>query len=77
MGEDRWRHLKRVFDRALALDPERRPSFVAAACPSDPALEKEVEALLASLDAAGAFLERPALDGGLRVRRRLPRRSGH
>jgi hypothetical protein len=77
VGEDRWRRLKKVFDRALALDPGRRPSFLATACRSDPALEKEVEALLAALEAAGAFLERPVLDGGLRVRRRLPRPEGH
>jgi hypothetical protein len=77
VGEDRWRRLKRVFDRALALDPGRRSAFLATACGSDLALEEEVETLLAALEAAGAFLERPALDGGLRVRRRLPRKSGH
>jgi hypothetical protein len=71
VGQDRWQRLKRVFDRALALDPEQRPSFLAAACQADPDLRDEVGALLASHEAAGTFLERPAL------RRRLPRPSGH
>jgi hypothetical protein len=51
-----------IFAAALEKgDPAERAAFLDEACAGDPALRREVEALLQSHEAAGCFLEQPAL----------------
>ncbi|PAP77242.1 serine/threonine-protein kinase [Rubrivirga marina] len=64
-----WDRLHHLFDAAVDLTPEDRAALLAAACPHEPAVRAEVEALLASYDAEPDFLEAPAArvtlgDGG-------------
>jgi len=46
MNEDRLSHLDALFDEALALPPESRPSFLAVKCADDPACRAELDELL-------------------------------
>jgi len=50
-----------VFVAAVKLDPGRRGAYLAEACGGDDALRGRVRELLAAHDAAGGFLEPPAL----------------
>jgi eukaryotic-like serine/threonine-protein kinase len=51
-----------IFAAALEKgDPAERAAFLDEACAGDPALRREVEALLQSHEKAGCFLEQPAL----------------
>jgi serine/threonine protein kinase len=52
-----WTRIKAIFDGAVVLDPHARSAFLAEACGGDARLRQQVEALLASSDRAGAFLE--------------------
>ena len=64
MTTDRRENAQRtraIFEAALAKPAEARPSFVAASCPGEPAIEAEVLALLASHERAAGFLETPAV----------------
>ena len=56
----RWERTKAVLLDALDLDVPARETFLASACAGDPELRAEVESLLASDAAAGAFGELPA-----------------
>jgi eukaryotic-like serine/threonine-protein kinase len=56
-----WRRVKEIFQGALEREPEERAAFVVHKCDGNDALGKEVESLLASLDDAGSFVERPAI----------------
>ena len=58
---DVWQRVREVFEGAVALPPERRASFVAAACGGDDQLQEQVVRLLASHERADTFLERPAI----------------
>lgn len=51
MGED----AERLFERALALEPERRRALVETACRDDPALREELMSLLEQAGAAERF----------------------
>jgi serine/threonine protein kinase/WD40 repeat protein len=54
--------VKSIFGRALEFDaPGERAAYLDEACGGDPGLRAEVEALLAHLGRAGAFMNRPAL----------------
>jgi serine/threonine protein kinase len=55
--QQRWQKIKDLFDRALAVSPERRASFVVDACGNDLALRSEVESLLDHDGRAGSFLQ--------------------
>jgi len=55
-----WDRLHHLFDAAVDLPPEDRAALLAAACPHEPAVRAEVEALLAAYDAEPDFLEAPA-----------------
>ena len=46
MGADRWQRLNEIFHAALALDPGKRPEFVAQTCVDDDSLRLEAEAIL-------------------------------
>ena len=55
-----WPHIKDLFDRARALSPDLRGTFLDEACAGNDGWRGEVEGLLASFDQADAFLETPA-----------------
>jgi serine/threonine-protein kinase len=60
MTPEQWKRLKPIFDGALAQPAETRRAWVREACGADEALRREAEALLASHETAGDFLEEPA-----------------
>jgi serine/threonine-protein kinase len=63
MTPERWRAVDAILQAALACEPARRESVVAAACGTDDALRREVDSLLAAhVDDADDFLERPAAE---------------
>jgi serine/threonine-protein kinase len=55
-----WMRVKAIFDAAVVLEPNARAACLSSMCGSDDGLRQDVEALLASHDRAGTFLERPA-----------------
>ncbi len=57
----RWERLRELFDAALALQARARSGFLAEACPDDPDLRLELASLIAAHEAAGDFLQAPAL----------------
>jgi len=57
MDAERWRIVSDLFLAALEREPPDRAPFVRAAAQGDEDLRQQIEALLASHDAAGAFLE--------------------
>jgi serine/threonine protein kinase/tetratricopeptide (TPR) repeat protein len=64
---DRWKDIEAIVDRVLSEDPVRRPTIIAEACAGDADLRREVESLLKACEAAGGFLENPALAIGPQV----------
>jgi hypothetical protein len=60
LSPDDWRRVEALFDDALALPASRRREYLAAACPDNPALQQELERLIASDERATTFLESPA-----------------
>jgi Tol biopolymer transport system component len=57
MTPERWRQISELFHAARAGDPAQRDAFLADACREDPALQREVAAMLAGDEHAGAFGE--------------------
>ncbi len=62
MNPKRWQQVDSLLQDALRLQPEKRCSFVEAACQGDEDLVREVHSLLASHEAAGSFLESPLIE---------------
>jgi serine/threonine protein kinase len=62
-----WRRIEDLFGRALELPPGERAAFLDGACEGDVSLRREVEALLASHQRAGDFIQSPAFEDGLKV----------
>jgi tetratricopeptide (TPR) repeat protein len=60
MTPERWAEAGRLLLAARERPPEDRAAFLEAECRGDPELKSELESLLASADAAEAFLEQPA-----------------
>lgn len=60
---DRHARCEEIFARALEIEGTEREAFVEAACAGDPGLLEEVRSLLAALEGAHGFLERPVLPG--------------
>jgi len=56
MSPERWRRIEALFDQVLELPAPERSGFLDAACPGDPALRRELDALLASSSAGGPSL---------------------
>jgi Tol biopolymer transport system component len=56
-----WQRVKEITEAALSRPPEQRAAFVVEACGGDPSLQSEIESLLAAIEQAGSFIERPAL----------------
>ncbi len=66
MEAAQWRRVKQLFDTAVDRRPPERARYLDTACGPDAALRREVESLLAAHDAAGCFLETPALESQAR-----------
>ena len=66
-----WHRIKEIVEAALALPHAERSAFVTLKCGSDLSLKAEVESLLAAIDHAGDFIDRPAL-GSLRASSSFP-----
>ena len=63
MNPERWQHVREILDKAIALPPNERESFLGQSCAGDAELRAEVESLLRSHDQAGSvFLNYPAAD---------------
>src|SRR5688572_27512338 len=58
----RWDRIKAVFQAALERAPDARAGFLREACGADGGLYAEVESLLSAHEAAGNFVERPAIE---------------
>lgn len=59
MTPERWQVVKDVFQAALRRDERQRPAYLDHACAGDPSLRADVDAMLASDERAGSFLEEP------------------
>lgn len=57
MKPERFGQIRELFDKALALDPQDRESFLDEACADDPELRQELATLLASHGKEDDFLE--------------------
>ncbi len=60
MNANDWERAKELFEAALELEPSQRASFLAANC-HEVSLQQQVEKLLIDYQAAGSFLDYPAL----------------
>jgi serine/threonine-protein kinase len=58
----RWDRIEAICDAVLQQPAAHRAAFITAACDADMELEREVAGLLAQLNAAPEFLERPIVD---------------
>jgi len=54
--------LRAIFDEAMQLPPEERPSLLTAKCGDDAALRRRIEALLATAESDDPFLAEPTRD---------------
>jgi eukaryotic-like serine/threonine-protein kinase len=59
---ERWQEVKKVVAGALERAPSERLAYVDQACRGDEVLRREVESLLTQQNAAGSFLEAPAIE---------------
>lgn len=64
MTPNDWERAKELFEAALELDPSLRASFLAENC-RESSLQQEVEKLLVNYQAAGSFLDSPAMSSGI------------
>jgi eukaryotic-like serine/threonine-protein kinase len=62
MSPERWQQVKAIFNSAIAYRPEERSSFISQACSGDEILRSEVEALIASHEQSGSFIDKPAFE---------------
>ncbi|MGH9908563.1 MAG: hypothetical protein ACRD8U_23640, partial [Pyrinomonadaceae bacterium] len=62
MKRERYQQIDEIIQAALAQDAGERTAFLDQACSGDTELRREVEALLASDQRAGAFIESPAFE---------------
>ncbi len=62
-GGERWQRLKEAFEAAQRLAPEARDARLDEICAGDQELRREAASLLRALDAAGSFMEEPAVLG--------------
>src|SRR2546423_12312476 len=61
MSPERWQRIEEVFQMALDLPQAERRGFIVGVCAGDEALREHVEALVAQHEAAGDFIEAPAI----------------
>src|SRR5947207_5485857 len=67
MTPTRVQRVEEIFHAALDQEPDRVGAFLDAACEGDELLRRKVEALLASLQRAGAFIETPVAGIATRI----------
>jgi hypothetical protein len=60
MSASDWERTKELFEAALEVEPSARASFLAANC-REVSVQQQVEKLLTDYQAAGNFLDNPAL----------------
>jgi len=64
MTPERWQRVKELFQTALEGEASQRAAFLDDSCAGDPALRRQVEALIASHEQEPSFLEAPAFEVG-------------
>jgi eukaryotic-like serine/threonine-protein kinase len=62
MTPERWQQVKALFQTAVEGEANQRAAFLDDACAGDPALRKQVEALIASHEQEPSFLESPGFE---------------
>src|SRR2546428_9546322 len=67
MTSERWEQVGKLYQAALALQPNKRETFLDDACGDDTALRREVESLLAAEDGAGSFLAAGAMNDAAKM----------
>ena len=67
MSPERWQQVEDLFQKALALGPQERRSFLDQVCATDGELRDEVDRMLAGDEDARGFLESPATDVAARA----------
>jgi Tol biopolymer transport system component/serine/threonine protein kinase len=65
MTPERWRQIEELFHTALERGAGERTALLASACANDTQLRQEVEALLASYEEAGDFIEEAPMAGAI------------
>jgi serine/threonine protein kinase/tetratricopeptide (TPR) repeat protein/TolB-like protein len=73
---ERWQRIERLVDTALDLPPSERAAWLRTACADDPALEREVLALLDAGERDDAFLAVPLAPARQAAGRDVPERIG-
>ncbi|HKY29767.1 MAG TPA: protein kinase, partial [Pyrinomonadaceae bacterium] len=63
MTPERWKNLEALFHGAIALQPEARASFLAAACGGDEQLRREAEKMIAASEGESSLIDAPIFDG--------------
>ena len=61
MTRERWRQIDELLQSALECEPNERGALLDRACSGDPALRRQIEALITADAHAAGFLEIPAL----------------
>ncbi len=61
INPEKWHEVKEIFYAALRQSPEERERFLDKSCKDDDRLRREVESLLSSSEAAGSFMQNPAV----------------
>ncbi len=61
INPEKWHEVKEIFYAALQRTPEERERFLNKSCKDDDHLRREVELLLSSSEAAGSFMQNPAV----------------
>ncbi|MDT5156905.1 MAG: eukaryotic-like serine/threonine-protein kinase [Acidobacteriota bacterium] len=61
MTPERWQQIEEVFQTAVDLPPEERHPYLTLACGGDDTLRQQVTTLIEQYEAAGDFIEEPAL----------------
>jgi serine/threonine protein kinase len=62
VNAERFQRVRELFDAALEQEPPARAAYLLKECAGDDALRQEVEALIASHENDGEFLEKPAYE---------------
>ncbi|MCW9708500.1 serine/threonine-protein kinase [Fodinibius salsisoli] len=57
MDRQHWKKISHIFDLALNLPQDRRTTYIKQLCRDDPALEEEINDLLASVEASDQMLD--------------------
>jgi serine/threonine protein kinase/Flp pilus assembly protein TadD len=61
MPNEKWEHVKEIFDAALWRTQEERAEFLDEICANDETVRREVESLLSSFDHAENFMNQPVV----------------